>query len=322
MARLFEIMDPLLLLVCAGGLMLFTLLFFTYQSITEKKSRSEVKKRLSTKREYKSAEEKNDSVVTAKSDDKKLSKKVAKRANEFYASSDPKSVRKLQMKLMKAGYLDPGAVGKFIAVRFGVAFLAAAFSILLVLTAMAESEPSNKILTLLLITTCGYFMPNVYLWQRTSKLETQNRNGFPDVMDLMVVAGEAGLTMEASIERISQEIAGTYPNLSMQLNIAALEMRAGRPLDQALRSFGERLNLDEVQGFATMVQQSKELGTSISDALRVYSDEMRHKRMMRAEEKAYALPAKMSIPVTVFIMPIVIGVALIPTIVRITTGNY
>ena len=75
--------------------------------------------------------------------------------------------------------------------------------------------------------------------------------------------------------------------------------------------------MEEVQGFATMVQQSKELGTSVSDALRVYSDEMRHKRMMKAEEKAYALPAKMSIPVTVFILPIVIGVAVIPTIVRL-----
>ncbi|MEM7463483.1 MAG: type II secretion system F family protein, partial [Pseudomonadota bacterium] len=94
------------------------------------------------------------------------------------------------------------------------------------------------------------------------------------------------------------------------------EIRAGRPLDQALRAFGERLGLEEVQGFATMIQQSKELGTSISDALRVYSDEMRHKRMMAAEEKAYALPAKLSIPVTAFILPVVIGVAVLPTAVR------
>ena len=102
----------------------------------------------------------------------------------------------------------------------------------------------------------------------------------------------------------------------MQLNLASLEIRAGRPIDQALRAFGERLSLEEVKGFATMVQQAKELGTSVSDALRVYSDEMRHKRMMKAEEKAYALPAKMSVPVTLFILPIVIGIAIIPTIVR------
>ncbi|MCB1450361.1 MAG: type II secretion system F family protein, partial [Nitratireductor sp.] len=99
--------------------------------------------------------------------------------------------------------------------------------------------------------------------------------------------------------------------------LASLEVRAGRPLDQALRAFGERLGLEEVQGFATMIQQSKELGTSVSDALRVYSEEMRHKRMMMAEEKAYALPAKLSIPVTAFILPIVIGVAVLPTAIRL-----
>jgi tight adherence protein C len=135
-------------------------------------------------------------------------------------------------------------------------------------------------------------------------------------MDLMIVAAEAGLTLEASIERIAKEIAHTYPTLSKQLALAALEIRAGRPLDQSLRAFGERLGIDEVQGFATMIQQSKELGTSVSDALRVYSEEMRHKRMMKAEEKAYALPAKLSIPVTAFILPVVIGIAVMPTAVR------
>jgi tight adherence protein C len=94
-------------------------------------------------------------------------------------------------------------------------------------------------------------------------------------------------------------------------------MRAGRPLDQSLRAFGERLGIDEVQGFATMIQQSKELGTSVSDALRVYSEEMRHKRMMVAEERAYALPAKLSVPVTAFILPVVIGIAVLPTAVRL-----
>lgn len=172
-------------------------------------------------------------------------------------------------------------------------------------------------MSILVAATTGYFLPNYYVGRRIKQIQRENRSGFPDVMDLMIVAAEAGLTMEASIERIAHEIERTYPILSRQLSIAALEIRAGRPLDEALRAFGERLGLDEVQGFATMVQQSKELGTSIADALRVYSDEMRHKRMMAAEEKAYALPAKLSIPVTAFILPIVIGIAVLPTVVRL-----
>jgi tight adherence protein C len=162
----------------------------------------------------------------------------------------------------------------------------------------------------------GYFLPNFILSRRIKKLQQENRSGFPDVMDLMIVAAEAGLTLEASIDRIAREIEKTYPTLSRQLSLAAIEIRAGRPLDQALRAFGERLGIDEVQGFATMIQQSKELGTSVSDALRVYSEEMRHKRMMVAEERAYALPAKLSIPVTAFILPVVIGIAVLPTVVR------
>ena len=85
----------------------------------------------------------------------------------------------------------------------------------------------------------------------------------------------------------------------------SLELRAGRSLDDALKSLADRLSLDEVRSFATLLQQSKELGTSLSGALRVFSDEMRHKRMSLAEEKAHALPAKMSVPVTVCILPVV-----------------
>ncbi len=176
---------------------------------------------------------------------------------------------------------------------------------------------TNKAGLLLGAASLGYFLPNIVLQRRINKLQQENRGGFPDVLDLMIVAAEAGLTLEASIDRIAREIEKTYPALSRQLSLAAIEMRAGRPLDQALRAFGERLGIDEVQGFATMIQQSKELGTSVSDALRVYSDEMRHKRMMVAEERAYALPAKLSVPVTAFILPVVIGIAVLPTVVRL-----
>ena len=101
----------------------------------------------------------------------------------------------------------------------------------------------------------------------------------------------------------------------------SLELRAGRSLDDALKSLADRLSLDEVRSFATLLQQSKELGTSLSGALRVFSDEMRHKRMSLAEEKAHALPAKMSVPVTVCILPVVMMVAIIPIIVKMTADD-
>ena len=147
------------------------------------------------------------------------------------------------------------------------------------------------------------------------------RNGFPDFMDLMIVCSDAGMSMEAGIERVSRELVATYPSLSENLQLASIELRAGRGLEDALRSLGDRLSLDEVRSFATLLQQSKELGTSLSGALRVFSDEMRHKRMSLAEEKAHALPAKMSVPVTVCILPVVLMIAIIPIIVKITVGT-
>lgn len=318
MSEIFNSIDPLLLLSGAGAMALFTLVYVLNQYFNQNRSRSDVKKRLSATdhANHISSIAKDVESGGGKGSKKKISNKMAKKANDFYANSDPNSIKKLRMLLIQAGYMNPNAVGYFIAARFGLAIVGLLVSILLVVTTFTDYSTAYKLGIVISVSAIGYFLPNVYLSRRAAAIEVNNRQGFPDILDLMVVSAEAGLTMEASIERIAQEIKDIYPNLAMQLNMASLEIRAGRPIDQALRAFGERLKLEEVKGFATMVQQAKELGTSVSDALRVYSDEMRHKRMMAAEEKAYALPAKMSVPVTLFILPIVIGIAVIPTIVR------
>ena len=317
METIFNTIDPILLLSSVGGLILFALAYLAHQSFSQGKSRAEVKKRLTSKPTRTIHTETTAEPENGKTRGKpKITKKVAEKANDFYASSDPGSVKKLRMMLIQAGFMNPGAVGYFIAARFAAAAAFALLGGISILTVYSGEGAAFKISLVVSLVAMGYFLPNFYLSRRTAAVELANRQGFPDILDLMVVSAEAGLTMEASIEKIASEIKSIYPNLSMQLNMAAVEIRAGRPIDQALRAFGERLRLEEVKGFATMVQQAKELGTSVSDALRVYSDEMRHKRMMKAEEKAYALPAKMSIPVTVFILPIVIGIAIIPTIVR------
>jgi len=304
--------NPVLVISVVGTLVLFGIFYFVTQSFTNTRNRDDIQKRLDIKEIKKSRQSKkslapgNQTVV----------KSISKKTSDFYSTSDPEATRKLQLSLIQAGFLDPGAVSRFLAIRFALGLIGLAISVVAMMLVYYNYSVFKQMVIVLTSGVVGYFLPSLYLRNRISALVSENRAGFPDVMDLMVVAAEAGLTTEAAVERISKEISTTYPSLSIQLNIAALEIRAGRPMDQALHSLGERLGLDEVQGFATMIQQSKELGTSVSDALRVYSDEMRHKRMMKAEEKAYALPAKMSIPVTLFILPIVVGVAIIPTVVR------
>jgi len=168
----------------------------------------------------------------------------------------------------------------------------------------------------------GYFGPSIYVNRRIAANQNEHRTGFPDFMDLLVVCADAGLSMEAALDRVGRELGDSYPSLSANIYMATLEMRAGRTLSEALEHFGDRLGLEEARSFATLLQQSEELGSSLTEALRVYSDDMRHKRMSRAEEKAYSLPAKLSVPLMICIFPVIIIVIMLPVYVRFKMGAY
>ena len=150
----------------------------------------------------------------------------------------------------------------------------------------------------------------------------EHRSGFPDFMDLLVVCADSGLSMEASLERVGRELGDSYPSLTANIHVTNLEIRAGKSLKDALERFADRLALDEARAFATLINQSIDLGSSITDALRVYSDDMRHARLSRAEEKAYALPAKLAVPMMVCIFPVLFIVILLPVFVKLYTGHY
>lgn len=240
-------------------------------------------------------------------------------AQEFYARSDPENVARLRLKLIQAGYMDPEAVGNFFLARFALFFAFGAVAFVLERWLGQDASAMSRWTFVGMSAGAGYFTTNLFLAGRIRSKMREYRNGFPDFMDLMIVCSDAGMSMEAGIERVSRELALTYPSLSHNLQLVSLELRAGRRLDDALRSLSDRLSLDEVRSFATLLQQSKELGTSLSGALRVFSDEMRHKRMSLAEEKAHALPAKMSVPVTVCILPVVLMIAIIPILVKLST---
>jgi tight adherence protein C len=168
----------------------------------------------------------------------------------------------------------------------------------------------------------GYVGPSMYIDKRISARKLEHRSGFPDFMDLLVVCADSGLSMEASLERVSRELGPSYPSLTANIHLTNLEIRAGRPLKEALEHFADRLALEESRAFATLINQSIDLGSSITDAMRVYSDDMRHKRLSMAEEKAYALPAKLAVPMMVCIFPVLFVVILLPVIVRLHMNGY
>jgi tight adherence protein C len=278
--------------------------------------RSELKRRLKVEV---AAAPAADAAPQPKKGASRVREKAARTAQDFYARSDPENVARLRMKLIQAGYMDPRAVGMFFLIRFAAFVAGAGLALLADGWAAADAATLSRWTFVVLAGAAGYFLPGLVLSQQVRAMMREYRNGFPDFMDLMIVCSDAGMSMEAGIERVSRELSLSYPALSQNLQLVSLELRAGRNLDDALKSLGERLSLDEVRSFATLLQQSKELGTSLSGALRVFSDEMRHKRMSLAEEKAHALPAKMSVPVTVCILPVVMMIAIIPIIVKMTS---
>ncbi|WP_418001077.1 type II secretion system F family protein [Mesorhizobium erdmanii] len=142
------------------------------------------------------------------------------------------------------------------------------------------------------------------------------RRAFPDFMDMMITCADAGMSLEAAVERVGAELAGTHKWLGIQLSIMNLQLRAGKPLRESLRDLADRIGLEEARALAVLFRQSEELGTSLTEALRIYSDEMRGQRILQAEERANALPVKMMIPLGLCIFPVVIMVVMLPVIIR------
>jgi tight adherence protein C len=240
---------------------------------------------------------------------------------KHYSESNQENMKVLRRRLIQAGIYDPRGVAFFFIGRTALAIgLAAAIFIVVPLI-----KPIGGSFFWLMVVAggiAGYIGPSFYIDRRISARTLQHRSGFPDFMDLLVVCADSGLSMEASLERVGKELGQGYPSLSANIHLTNLEIRAGRHLKDALEHFADRLALEEARAFATLINQSIDLGSSITDAMRVYSDDMRHKRLSRAEEKAYALPAKLAVPMMVCIFPVLFVVILLPVIVRLHVGGY
>lgn len=168
----------------------------------------------------------------------------------------------------------------------------------------------------------GLYLPSLVVRIRASQRREAITNGFPDCLDLMLIAVEAGLGLEAAIDRVAREMAGSHPLVSEILATATLRLRAGATREEALRQMADDAGVEEIRSFATLLIQSDRLGTSIGTTLRVYAAEMRERRRLRAEERAHRLPVLLSIPLVVCMLPVMIGVLMIPAIIRIVRNLF
>lgn len=230
---------------------------------------------------------------------------------------DADEQRKLRSDLIRAGFFSQDAVAIFTALRLAAVVFLPAFLYFALGNVISQWSTLQKFGFLAGAFLLAYYLPKAYLDRRRSTLQERYRLAFPDFLDLLVVCVDAGLSLEAALERVATEIGSKQPELRANLALMSGETRAGRGTIEALHSFAGRLNLDEARSLATLLQQSLELGTDISQALTTYSEEMRDKRMSRAEQRAYALPVKLVLPLGVFIFPVVMIVIMTPVVIRL-----
>ncbi len=251
----------------------------------------------------------------------RAAQKLVDYTTRHYSAESGTDLKALRQRLILAGIYDPHAAAYYFMARgaFAVVFAIAAY---FGLSMLGLNTKTSFWLFVFGGACLGYLVPSLYLDRRIAARRLEHQAGFPDFMDLLVVCADAGLSIEAALERIGRELGLSYPSLAANIHMATLEIRAGRTMTESLEHLGDRLGLEEARSFATLIAQSDELGSSISDALRVYSDDMRHKRLSRAEEKAYSLPAKLAVPMMVCIFPVLFIVILCPVIVRVATNMW
>lgn len=174
------------------------------------------------------------------------------------------------------------------------------------------------ITAMLALAACGYYLPNVVLAQLVKHRQLELFEAFPDALDLMRVCVEAGLGLDAAIERVGSEMSVESQALSEEFHLVSLELRAGASRADALRNLSLRVALDDIDAMVAMLVQSDRFGTSVSEALRVHSEALRIKRRLIAEERAAKLPVKMLFPLIFCIFPALLTVLLGPAVVSVT----
>lgn len=219
-----------------------------------------------------------------------------------------------------AGYYGNRALVLFQASRIGSALVCGIMTAILFGRLYPNRPIVYTVLAAVGLTFIGYMLPRTFVSMRRDRLFEEHRQGFPDFLDLLVICVEAGISVDAAMERISRDLVRDYPSLARNLSFMSLEIRAGKSTREALDNLGMRLGIPEAKSFATLIRQSEELGTSLVQSLRVYSEEMRQKRLAKAEEKASALPAKLVLPLGFFIFPVVLGVTLLPVAIKLFTA--
>jgi tight adherence protein C len=218
--------------------------------------------------------------------------------------------------LARAGYRTPNALPAFYAIK-SLLIVALPLVILMGSRWLPTMEGQSIFTYAMIAAGIGLLAPNIVLSKMVARRVKSLRDGFPDALDLLVVCVESGLGLASAIQRVADELDVSHPDLAFELSTVNAEIRAGMQREQALRNLADRTGLADIRGLVGLLVQTMRFGTSVSDALRVYSEEFRDKRMQRAEEAAAKMGTKLLFPLIFCMFPVFFIVAIGPAVLRI-----
>ena len=240
---------------------------------------------------------------------------------QFLEPQKKEELSAAKLKMLRAGYPGKNAVRMFHALQFlmAIGFLLIGTVVAVVKSFSADLDTGAILMHTLIPCAVGYFIPRYWLDKRVEKRRTEIIQGFPDSLDMMLVCVEAGQSLDQSIIRVGKESRIGYPSLADEFDMVAQEIKAGKERTTVLKDMSERVGVPDVASFVTTLIQSATFGTSIADALRVYSADMRDKRIMRAEEMANKLPTKLTLGTMLFTVPPLLVILIGPSVYGIAT---
>jgi tight adherence protein C len=225
---------------------------------------------------------------------------------------------KLTERLLQAGLRTRDAVTVFLFFKVATPLVLGALAFFLVyLLEIGDLSPAGRLCAVLGGAALGFFAPELYVSNQTSKRQLALSKGLPDALDLLVICAESGLALDIALERVANEIGNANPELAEELELTGIELGFLPERRQALLNLNRRANLAAIRGVVNTLLQTEKYGTPLSQSLRVLANEFRDQRLLRAEEKAARLPATLTVPMIVFILPVLFIVLIGPAIISV-----
>jgi tight adherence protein C len=250
------------------------------------------------------------------------SKDTLEKYSNFLEPQNAAEYSAVKLKLLQSGYRSKNAVRIYHFLQFALGITGLFGGGIYALIEMAQRTVNTQELVMMILVPggIGYLFPKYWVTRRVEVRKAAIINAFPDSLDLMLVCVAAGQSLDQSILRVSNELRIGFPELAEEFEIVSQEAKAGKDKTTVLKDMAERCGVPDISSFVTVMVQSAQFGTSISDALRVYASEMRDKRVMRAEEAANKLPTKMTLATMMLTVPPLMAILIGPSIYAIATS--